>query len=43
MTSANGDPGRGGHDGSGVPASFPGFGNSVTKFVGRKEADRVGS
>ncbi len=32
-----------GHDGSGVPASFPGFGTSVTKFVGRKEADRVGS
>ncbi len=32
-----------GHDGSGVPASFPGFGTSVAKFVGRKEADRVGS
>ncbi len=32
-----------GHDGSGVPASFPGLGTSVTKFVGRKEADRVGS
>ncbi len=34
---------RWGHDGSGVPASFPGFGTSVTKFVRRKEADRVGS
>ncbi len=32
-----------GHDGSGVPASFLGFGTSVAKFVGRKEADRVGS
>ncbi len=32
-----------GHDGSGDPASFPGFGTSVTRFVRRKEADRVGS
>ncbi len=42
MTSANGDP-----DGEDMMAaafaSFPGFGTSVTKFVGRKEADRVGS
>ncbi len=43
MTSANGDP-----DGEDMMAAafrlpFPGFGTSVTKFVGRKEADRVGS
>ncbi len=43
MTSANGDP-----DGEDMMAAafrlpFPGFGTSVAKFVGRKEADRVGS
>ncbi len=43
MTSANGDP-----DGEDMMAAAfrlpsPGFGTSVTKFVGRKEADRVGS
>ncbi len=43
MTSANGDP-----DGEDMMATafrlpFLGFGTSVTKFVGRKEADRVGS
>ncbi len=39
MTSANGDPV--GVDMMWLP--FPGFGTSVTKFVRRKEADRVGS
>ncbi len=43
MTSANGDP-----DGEDMMVAafrlhFPVFGTSVTKFVGRKEADRVGS
>ncbi len=31
------------YDGSGVPASFLGFGISVTKFVMWKEEDKVGS
>ncbi len=30
------------HDGSGSPASFPGFGTSVTKSMIRKEEDEVG-
>ncbi len=43
MTSANGAP-----DGEDMITAafrlpFPGFGTSVAKFVGRKEADRVGS
>ncbi len=43
MTSANGDP-----DGEDMMAAAfrlpsPGLATSVTKFVGRKEADRVGS
>ncbi len=43
MTSANGDLVGEDMMAAGDPASFPGFGTSVTRFVRRKEADRVGS
>ncbi len=43
MTSANGEPVGEDMMAAAFRLPFPGFGTSVTKFVRRKEADRVGS